>query len=158
MASYPQSFDLSQASTPRSPQPPVRDPSKTVMSAVGNPYLPGSDWECIPPQSKAGPETIGSQTTASIVDAAAFNNTAGHAQSGLIQTNVEALNALDSDPVSSAHKASGFATSNVNMDVTSTGDTAALPEQPEDKHPGSSDSKSCDAITLSHVGDWAKDQ
>lgn len=128
------------------------------MNALGNPYLPGSDWECVPRQSEAGPETIGSQTTASIVDAAAFNNTAGHAQSGLIKTNVEALNALDSDSASNAHKASGFATSNVNMDVTSTGGTAALPQQPEDKRPGSSGSKSCDAINLSYVGSWTEDQ
>lgn len=165
MASYPQSFDLSQASTSRNPQPvntqktarSVRDPSKTVMSAVGNPYLPGSDWECIPRQSQAGPETIGSQTTGSVVDAAAFNNTAGHAQSGLFKTNVEALNALDSDSVSNAHRSSGFPTSCVNGDVMSTADTAAS-SQPENKDAEGPDSSLRGAINLSHVGSWANNQ
>ncbi|KAK1244964.1 hypothetical protein MKX08_004593 [Trichoderma sp. CBMAI-0020] len=165
VASYLQSFDLPQASTSRSPQPPttqkmaapIRGPSKTVMSALENPYLPGSDWECIPRQSKAGPETIGSQTTVSNADAAAFNNTVGQAEGGLIETNVEALKALGSDSASNAHKADDFATSN-DVEVTSNADKVAPSQQPEDKHPGSSGSKACDAINLSYVGSWAKDQ
>lgn len=165
MASYPQSFDLPQASNAsRSPQTPntqkmvgsIRDPSKTVLSALGDPYLPGSGWECIPSESKAGSDTIGSQTTGSIVDAAAFNNTAAHAQSGLSKTNVDAFNALDSDSVSNAHKTSGFPTSYVNADVTSTADTAALNQQAENNDARDPDSNSCD--DFSHIGSWAKDQ
>lgn len=165
MASYPQSFDLSQATNAsRSPQAPntqktagpIRDPSKTVLNALHDPFLPGSGWECIPCESKAGPETVGSQTTGSIVDASAFNNTAGHAQSGLSKTNVDAFNALDSGLVSNAHKASGFPTTYVNVDVTSTADTAVSSQQPENKHPGSPDSKTCDAFI--HMGSWVKEE
>ncbi|KAM0511372.1 hypothetical protein ACHAPE_009960 [Trichoderma viride] len=164
MASYPQSFDLSQATNAsRSPQAPntqktaepIRGPSKTLMSALHDPFLLGSGWECISCESKAGPETVGSQTTGSVVDAAAFNNTAGHAQSGLSKTNVDAFNAMDGGLVSNAHKASGFPPSYVNGDVTSTADTADPPQQSEDKHPGSPDSKS-DAFI--HMGSWAKEE
>ncbi|KAL7902186.1 hypothetical protein HDV63DRAFT_399292 [Trichoderma sp. SZMC 28014] len=165
MASYPQSFDLPQASNaPRNPQTPstqkmtgsIRDPSKTVLSALGDPFLPGSGWECIPCESKSGPETIGSQTTGSLVGAAAFNNTAGHAQSGLSKTNIDAFNALDGDLVTNAHKTSGSPASYVNADVTSTAGTAASNQQPEIKDAGGPDSKCCDAF--SHIGSWAKDQ
>lgn len=43
---------------------PIRDPSRTVMDALVNPFLPGSDWKFISYEGKAGTETIDSQTTA----------------------------------------------------------------------------------------------
>lgn len=116
MSSYPKSFDLPQASdASRSPQAlnaqntagSIRDPSKTVMNALENPFLPGSDdWEFISYESKAGTETVRSQTTATNVDAATVSNTTGLAQSGLSKPNVDALNALGSGLASYGHKAS----------------------------------------------------
>lgn len=53
----------------------IREPSETVRSALESPFLPGSDWECVPhwerpktiyvqwDEDKAGSKATGSQTT-----------------------------------------------------------------------------------------------
>ncbi|KAL7924021.1 hypothetical protein ACQKWADRAFT_35143 [Trichoderma austrokoningii] len=153
MTSYPKSFDLPQASSPsRSPQArntqnmagSVRDPSKTVMNALENPFLPGSDWVYIPHEGKAGPE------------APAFDNGAGHAPGGLFETNVEAINALDGGSVLNTHKASGIPTSNASMDGTSNADTAAPCHKPDVEYSHSPKGGSSTAFNVSHMAPWAE--
>lgn len=162
MLPYPRSVVLPQESNgPRSPQAltqnmagRVRDPSKTVMNALEDPLLPGSDWEFIPYEGKAGTETIGSQTTATNVDAAGVNNTTSL---GLSKPNVEALNALCSDSASHSHKASRFATAYANADETSNSNMTASCHKPEDKDPYSNDSDPSAAVVVSYMESWAEE-
>ncbi|PTB43042.1 uncharacterized protein TrAFT101_001601 [Trichoderma asperellum] len=165
MLPYPRSVVLPQESNgPRSPQTPtqntagrIRDPSKTVMNALEDPLLPGSDWEFIPYEGKAGTETIGSQTTATNVDAAGINNTTGHAQSGLSKPNIEALNALGGDSASHSHKASRFATAYANVDKTSNSNMTASCHKPEYKDPYSPVSGPSAAVAVSYMESWAEE-
>ncbi|KAL6902592.1 hypothetical protein GGI43DRAFT_344725 [Trichoderma evansii] len=162
MSSYPKSFDLPQASNAsRSEQTlatqntagSIRDPSKTVMNALENPFLPGSDdWEFISYESKAGTETVGSQTTATNGDAAGVNTTTGLAQSGLSKPNIEAHDALGSGLASYGHKASY-----ANVDDTSTSYMAASCHNGENKHPYSPVSGPNAAFDVSYMESWAED-
>lgn len=168
MSAYPKSVDLPQASNASgSPQAlntqnmagPIRDPSRTVMNALENPFLPESDWEFIPYEGKAGTATVDSQTSAPSVDAAAFNNNTGHAQNSLSKPNVEALDALGSGPASHGHKTRGFSTAHANVDETINSNMVASCHKGENKYPYCPVSAPPSAaVDVSYMESWADEK